>query len=184
MPVVTVDEQAPVPERGLVSLPEDVWQEARRRAAVIGPLAAMRSVSVQSAEDAGRDLGLSRRQVYSLVKRYRQGSGLVTDLAPGRSEGGRGGARLPDAVESVVGEVVRNGYLDRQRLSLAVVHRDIARACTAKGLPVPARNTVARRVAALHPARVAVSREGVQGARGLQGEWEIPREDHLLVAKR
>ena len=94
-------------ERGLVSLSEPVRQEARRRSAVIGPLAAMGSVSHRAADDAAAELGLSRRQVYWLIRRWRQGSGVVTDLAPGRSDGGRGGARLPEAVESVIRDAVK-----------------------------------------------------------------------------
>ncbi len=173
MSVVTGDD-ATIVERGLVSLPEEDWREARRRAAVIAPLAALSSVSHQAADVAGDELGLSRRQVYVLVGRYRQGSGLVTDLAPGRSDGGRGGDRLPEAVEAVVRDIVQKEYLGRQRLSLAVVSRDIARVCKARGLRVPARNTVARRIAKMHPAQVAQRREGAEAARSLRGVGGTP----------
>jgi len=173
MSVVTGDD-ATIVERGLVSLPEEDWREARRRAAVIAPLAALSSVSHQAADVAGDERGLSRRQVYVLVGRYRQGSGLVTDLAPGRSDGGRGGDRLPEAVEAVVRDIVQKEYLGRQRLSLAVVSRDIARVCKARGLRVPARNTVARRIAKMHPAQVAQRREGAEAARSLRGVGGTP----------
>lgn len=45
---------------------------------------------------------MSRRQVYVLVGRWRAGEGLVSDLLPGTSSGGRGGGRLPDEVEARV----------------------------------------------------------------------------------
>ena len=41
------------------------------------------------AADAAQALGLSRRQVYVLIHRARQGTGLVTDLVRGRSGGER-----------------------------------------------------------------------------------------------
>lgn len=75
-------------ERGLLSMSEESWQEARRRAAVVGPLAALESVTHRAADSAGQQLRLPRRQVDVVVKRHRQGSGLVTDLAPGSIERG------------------------------------------------------------------------------------------------
>lgn len=164
---VTPDE-APIVERGLLSLSDKASEQARARAAVIAPLAASGSVSHAAADDAGLELSLSRRQVYALVNRYRQGSGVVTDLATGQSGGGRGAGRLPESVESVIREAVRTRYLKRQKLSLAVVHRDIARTCKAQGLPVPARNTVATRITRMHPGQVVRSREGADAARTLQ----------------
>jgi len=134
-------------ERGVVSLSDEAWEEARRRAAVIGPLAALGAVSHRAADEAAKQLGLSRRQIYALVKRWRDGSGLVTDLAVGQSDGGRGRGRLPEAVEAVIADVLRTRYLKRQRPRLAVVCRDVTRECRAKGFRVPARNTVASRIA-------------------------------------
>jgi putative transposase len=173
---VGVGDEPPVAERGVLSLSDTAWEEARRRAAVIGPLAAMGSVSHRAADAAGEQLGLSRRQVYALVGRWRQGSGLVTDLAGGRSDGGRGGGRLPEAVESVIGEVLSKRYLSRQRPSLAVVYSDVVRACRGQGLAVPARNTVAARIARLDPAAVAQAREGSEGARSLRAAGGTPPE--------
>ena len=176
---VTSDE-GPIVERGVLSLSAAAWEEARRRAAVIGPLAAG-TVSHRAADAAGEQLGLSRRQVYALVKSWRQGSGLVTDLAVARSDGGRGGGRLPEAVEAVIGEVLRKRYMTRQRPTLAAVYGDVVRACKAQGLRVPARNTVASRIALLNPAAVAQAREGSEGARSLRGAGgEPPAVEALL----
>ena len=178
-PSVTRDE-VPIVERGVLSLSAAAWDEARRRAAVIGPLASGR-VSHGAADAAGEQLGLSRRQVYALLKSWRQGSGLVTDLAVARSDGGRGEGRLPAAVESVIREVLRKRYMTRQRPSLAVVYGDVVRACKAQDLRVPARNTVASRIALLHPAAVAQAREGSEGARSLRDAGgEAPVVEALL----
>lgn len=153
---------------------EQSWELARHRAAVIGNLAAHDPVTALAADEAGRELGISRRHVYELLKRQRQGTGVVTDLAPGRSDGGRGGSRLPEDVEAIIREKIRSRYLKRQQLSLAVVHREIAQLCRSNGLPIPARNTVARRISMLHPAETKQSREGVDGARSLRGAGGTP----------
>lgn len=169
---MSVDE-LPV-EHGLVSMSEEAWREARRRATVIGPLAAAASLSHEAADSAGQELGLSRRHVYTLVKRYRQGSGLVSDLAPSRPSGGRGAGRLSEPVELVIREVVRSQYANRQRRSLTAVHREIVRRCQAQQLPPPARNTVASRVAQLPAAQTARVRGGADAARTLQAVGGTP----------
>lgn len=169
-----MSDETPVVEQGVVSMPDEDWEEARRRAAVIGPLAARPSVSHQAADAAAERLGLSRRQIYVLVERWRRGPGLVTDLAVAHSDGGRGRGRQPEAVEAVIADVLRTRYLKRQRPTLAVVYRDIARACRAQGLAVPARNTVASRIAWMDPVEVAQARQGMAAARGLHAAGGTP----------
>jgi putative transposase len=124
----------PVAERGVLTAPAEVWDAAVRRAEVIGRLAAMPTVGLETADQAAAELGVSRRQVYALIKRWRAGEGVVSDLLPGRSSGGRGGGRLPDEVEAIAREVVRSRYLTRQRRSMAAVCREIARQCRQRGL--------------------------------------------------
>jgi len=171
---LVMPDEPPIVERGVVSMLDEEWKEARRRAAVIGPLAARPSVSHRAADAAGERLGLRRRQVYVLVERWRRGSGLVSDLAVGRSAGGRGRGRLSDAVEAVIADVLCARYLKRQRPTLAVVCRDVARACRTQGVPVPARNTVASRIAAMDPVEVAQARDGTAAARRLRAGGGTP----------
>jgi len=133
--------------------------EGRRRADIIGPLAALASVGHHTADEAAQTLGLSRRQVYALIRRARLGSGLVTDMAPGQSGGGKGKGRLPESVERIIRELLRTRYLTRQKRSLAALHRSVAQACKAQQLPAPARNTVALRIAALDPLKAAAGGE-------------------------
>ncbi|MDJ0358226.1 hypothetical protein [Paenarthrobacter sp. PH39-S1] len=51
--------------------------------AVIPPLAAIDTIGHSVVDDAAGQLGLFRGQVCALVKRYRQGAEMVTDLAAG-----------------------------------------------------------------------------------------------------
>ncbi|MET3165090.1 UNVERIFIED_ORG: putative transposase [Arthrobacter sp. UYEF10] len=121
-------------ERGLLGMSAEAWERLLRQDEVIAPLAAMATVTHGAADSAAEELGLSRRQVYTLIGRRRKGAGLLSDLAPGRSAGGRGGRRLPESVEAVIWEVIRKNYLTKQKPSLAVVHRQIVRECTRPGL--------------------------------------------------
>jgi putative transposase len=125
-------------------------------------------VGHEAADAAAHALGLSRRQVYVLIRRARQGAGLVTDLAPGRS-GGKGKGRLPESVERIIRELLQKRFLTKQKRSLAAFHREVAQACKAQKLRVPARNTVALRIAGLDPLKATRRREGQDASRSLQG---------------
>ncbi len=139
-----------------------------RAAEVIGPLAGRGTVGLAQAQEAAARLGVSRRQVYVLVGRWRAGEGVISDLLASRSGGGRGGGRLAEHVEALIREELRTRYLTRQRRTVAVVHREIARCCRAQGLPVPSRGSVARRIARLEPVSALTAREGSRAARALE----------------
>ena len=166
----------PIAAQGVATLPDEAWAQARHRTEIIGPLAALEVVGHEAADEAAQALGLSRRQVYVLIRRARQGTGLVTDLTPGRSGGGKGKGRLPEPVERIIRELLHKRFLTKQKRSLAAFHREVAQACKTQKLPVPARNTVAQRIAGLHPAKIARSRGGQDAARPLQGAGGIPPE--------
>ncbi|WP_412706724.1 Transposon Tn7 transposition protein TnsB (plasmid) [Aeromonas rivipollensis] len=166
----------PIAAQGVATLPDEAWAQARHRTEIIGPLAALEVVGHEAADEAAQALGLSRRQVYVLIRRARQGTGLVTDLTPGRSGGGKGKGRLPEPVERIIRELLQKRFLTKRKRSLAAFHREVAQACKTQKLPVPARNTVAQRIAGLHPAKIARSRGGQDAARPLQGAGGIPPE--------
>jgi len=165
-----------VVERGVLTAASVAWDLAVRRAEVIGQLAGRRTVGLEAADAAAVQLGVSRRQVYVLVRRWRAGEGLASDLLPGTSSGGRGGERLPEEVEAVIRQVLRTRYLTRQRRTVASVYRDITRECKVRGLRVPSRGTVLRRIARLDPVKTVSAREGRDAARGLRPAGGTPPE--------
>ncbi len=97
-----------------LTMSDSEWERARTQARVIARLAEHDKVGVVAADAAAEELGVSRRQIYRLLQRHREGSGLVTDLLSGQSHGGRGRNRLPEAVEEIVRETIRKRFLSRQ----------------------------------------------------------------------
>jgi putative transposase len=80
-----------VAERGVLTAPTEIWGAAVRQAEVIRSLAAKDTVGLADADEAAAELRISRCQVYVLLRRWRAGEGVVSDLLPGRSSGGRSG---------------------------------------------------------------------------------------------
>ncbi|MEV0291895.1 Mu transposase C-terminal domain-containing protein [Kribbella sp. NPDC050820] len=163
-------------ERGVLTAAPAIWESAVRRAEVIGRLAQRDTMGRDAADAAAAELGVSRRQVYLLVQRWRAGEGVASDMLPRTSSGGRGGHRLAGDVEAVVREVLRKRYLTRQRRSVASVCRDIDRECKVRGLRSPSRGSVLRRIAELDPAASASAREGADAARAMRAAGGVPPE--------
>jgi putative transposase len=111
-----------------LTLPDAAREKARQPMNVVGMLAVFDFVGHQAADDAAHSLGLSRRQVDILIRRARQGSGLVTDLARGQSSGGKGKGRLSEPVELIIRDLLPKRFLTRQKRSLAALYREIAQA--------------------------------------------------------
>ena len=71
--------------------------------------------------------------------------------------------------------------MTRQKRSIASLHREITRACAVQGLPAPARNTVAARIARMNPVEVGRRREGAESVRPLQSAGdEVPVVESIL----
>ena len=95
-----------------------------------------RVVGHEAADVAAQALGLSRSQVYALIRCARQGTGLATDLACSRSCGVKGKGRLRESVEWII--------LAKQKHSLAALYREVAQAYKkTQKLWRPVRNSVA-----------------------------------------
>jgi len=182
-----------VRESGTLNLSEQVWAKAKRRAAVIAPLASADRVSAAAARAAGETLGLSERSIYSLLRRYRRSGGLLASLAPQLPPGGRGKARLSSLAEHIVAEAIRDEYLTRQKKRAEAVVRTVRERARANGIAPPSPNTVRARIRAVREDLAARRREGGQSsasrrlepAAGMTPMTEHPmavlQMDHTLV---
>src|SRR5271166_4031707 len=116
-------------EHGVLTLTDGEWSRAKQRSDVIAPLAKLDVVGRAAAEEASVLLGITIRYVYKLIRRYRMGSGLLTDLARISPPGGGGKTRVPPEIELIIADVLKTLYLNRQRRSRAVVTREIRKRC-------------------------------------------------------
>jgi len=180
-----------LPENGAVTLADAKWQEARRRAEIIGPLADAPSAPRCAAEEAGRKLGLSVRTVYTLVRAWRLSGGSVPALVPIKPSGGRGRVRLAMAVEAIIGDAVEHLYLTAQKPRLSKVLKAVRRRCRLGGLKTPSVNTIQARINELKPTLVVTKREGRKAAHRLtpaagvtppaRAPLEVIQMDHTTV---
>lgn len=153
-------ELALIPEHGVLGLSDAAWAEAKRRAAVIGPLAEQLEAPAYLARQAGADLGFTERTVYSLIRRYRQSGGLLSSLAPRPPSGGKGKGRLPHMAETIIAEAIRDEFLTRQKKRAEAVVRSVRVRCSKAGIPAPSANTIRSRIQAIKTEEAARRRQG------------------------
>jgi putative transposase len=89
-------------------------------------------------------------------------------LVPMKSGGGRGKSRLRPDVDELITSSIESHYLNKQRLKIKDVGREVRRACDIAGLPAPHVNTIARRVHQISAEVVARKRKGKKAAERFQ----------------
>ena len=137
------------PAPDLTLIPEPVWQEAERRAMALRPLVALPACPRVQARAAAADLGVTERQVYRLLRRYREGGGALTALVSGGSSGGRGKGRIEERRDVLIRDAVAELYLTPQRLPAARIVVEVRRRAREQHVRPPSASTVRRRIAAL-----------------------------------
>lgn len=163
-------------EQGLLLSSNDEWECARLRTKVISDLAQLKSVPWDLADNAARELCISRRQVYALILRYRKGKGLVTDMLVKKSNGGKNKSRLAESIEQIIRDVLQSHYLNKQKYSETFVWNEIVHRCRKQNLSTPAKNTVRLRIQWLSQDVVVKKRDGINAARTLQPAGGVPPE--------
>jgi len=145
-------------------VPDEVWAEAVRRAAVVAPLAREDCLTRARVRDAARELGLSLPSAYRLIALYRQNS-VAASLVPHRPGPAKGARRLPTGMEGIVECAIAAIHAQRERPTLARLQRDVKRDCNAAGLKPPSRKALSARVSARSLQEMVRAREGPEAAR-------------------
>lgn len=122
------------------------WEEAKRREAVLKPLADKPKCSLEAAKQAAKQLNLSWRQVYNLLRRYRNYDKQLLVLLPQKSTGGKGRSRLKFTVEQIIQTVIEDYYLTRQQLKISRIVEIIISNCIRSDLKPPSNRTIRRRI--------------------------------------
>lgn len=161
--------------------PEELWRKAERRAGVIARLAQLSVCSRESVQAAAVELGLSVRQIYELIKRYRRHAS-TSSLIPGRSSGGRGKPRTKDDQERLMSEVVSEVYCSKQRLSIAAAYREVLQRAKKQGLKPVSSSTLWRRIGKLEPGAL-VKREQASKMTESSGQSSLVASEPLAIVQ-
>jgi putative transposase len=171
-------------------LDDEEWNLARERESVIQELLSGDGDLESRIRVASARLGVSRRQIYTWMARYRAAPNTSTlvDKPSGRRHGA---VQLDAERERIVRMTIDEHYLKQPRVKAEDVYKEVNRRCAAKNLKAVARGTVLRRVRDLDPETVARrrfdakhAREKVSAAPGsfvVDDALEVMQIDHTQV---
>ena len=122
--------------------------EAERRAKILSPLASAPRCSRIAAQNAGMALGLSERQVFSLVRRLRATNGDTSALEVKKSSGGRGRPRIEQTTETALKAIIDAVLQSVTDTRISSFVAEVGHRCRQQGLHPPSASTLRRRLSA------------------------------------
>jgi len=149
------------------------WEEAQHRASVLRPLAELKNCPCDKALEAANELGLSKRQIYRLIKLLRETDGELTALIKRGSNGGKDKPRLAASRENIINRLITEFFLTRQKKSKASLVREIRKVSLSSGLKPASESTIRRRLKKLSPAQLKQRGEQHPEAKPIYGKTPV-----------
>ncbi len=145
--ILSKDEKSNEEQRDIAGIPDEDWQEAERRFAIILPI-------LQNRGDADIVKAVSKKKFVSVPTLYRwikmyDSTGNKSSLAPAENHGGRGKSRIPEEIEAVIKSCIEDVYLNKQKKSIKKVCLEVNTRCRNANINPPHPNTVRSRILTL-----------------------------------
>ena len=177
----SIESEMPFFHIDLAVISEKDLEKAKQREMVIKPLSLI-SCTRSQAETAGKKLGLSARQIYKLIRRYRGSNNNLRSLIIVKKSGGKGKSRISDNVEVIIQSVIQEKYLSKQQIKMSVITEEVHRRCFYANIKAPCSNTISKRIQQLSTKEIITKRRGVDDARKYQPVvGSFPTPEHPLM---
>lgn len=132
------------PKDDILSISEAAWAKAQQKFDILQPILAERGNQALVAQVA-KAHQLSQSTLYRWLRAYEQ-TGSVRSLVEEPRTGGKGRTRLQAEQDAIIQQAIETHYLTPQKKPVTKVILEIRLQCQQAGLPVPADNTVRRRI--------------------------------------
>lgn len=150
----------------LLSIPEKDWAQARRREIVLASLLEKSVCTLSEAKMAANELSLTYRQVYNLLKRYRDSGSNLRALLPEKRGIKQGKSGISKELEQIIQIAIEEIYLTDQKNKISRVVEEVKLKCFRTNLVPPSERTIRRRLESCATKKeIAAKREGYKVAR-------------------
>lgn len=165
------------------TLSEPVWQLALKRRVIIDPLAKQSGFLSKDIKSASQQLNLTSRQIYNLIRRYKNSGCQLSSLIPVSPSGGRGGSRLPADIEQIIQDVIAELYLSPQKYKASHIIEEVNRRCHYLKTTKPSTFAIRQRLKQLPEKVVLGRREGSKQAKYQTGSFsgKTPEPEYPLA---
>lgn len=132
-------------ETDLSAITNDLWKEAEHKYTLIEPILSGQIKGRAAVDEYAKTVSVSRATLYRWVKKYEATESLVSlvDRKDGWTEGK---SRLLPEQERIIEETIRTYYLSPQRLSAGKIILQVHIMCRKNNIPVPADNSIRKRI--------------------------------------
>ena len=170
-----------IPNRNTTKIDEKIWDVCKQRFDLIFPLSQKQVIGHTEADYAAEKLGISRRHVYTLSQKIRDGEGLLTDILPKQHSGGKGKSRISLQAQEIIDGCIKKYYLKKQKISISMLYKYINEECHKLNIKTPVRNTISSRLKILSTAVIAQSRHGKDAAHAVKHTQIIDHKNKAIL---
>lgn len=152
-------------KQGLMTIPDEAWNEAWNRFEAIRPLVERenRKRTRQEIDEVADKFGKNRATVYRWIAKWHESKTVSALVRSGRSDNGK--SRLASDVETIIQAEIETFYLTRERPTVVELWERIALSCREKQLAPPNISTIRRRVDGLQDRLIVAKRHSFKEAR-------------------
>ena len=126
---------------------QEVWAAAERCLDQLRPLLFVRRTR-EMVKSVALEMGIGLSSLYRKIELYER-TGLVSELIPRRSGGGRGRSRLIPEAQAVIASTIDEVYLSKQKRSIKKTADEISMRFRNAKLAPPHYNTIRNRIVAI-----------------------------------
>jgi len=148
---ITSPLQLCVPEKtaakDLALIEQNDWTAAELWFSRIHPLLSGRR-TVEMVRAVAKEAGVHPATIYRKLERYEQ-TNRVSELTPTKHTGGKGRSRLAPEADAIVGSLLKEVYLNKQKRSIKKTNDEIRRSFANAELKPPHYNTIRNRILAV-----------------------------------
>lgn len=139
-------------------IPEEDWEEAKRRLAIIKPVLEQGLGKAESIKIAETN-NLHVSTLYRWIEKYKK-TELLQSLVPNRkNRGPKGHVRVKQEAELIMNKAIETLYLDKQKLPIRAVYAEVEKRCRNADVTPPHENTFRNRVKKLSDEHILAKRE-------------------------
>jgi len=162
LPIANIVKDIPIKvEDRIEDISETDWQEAKERLEVIKPILE-KDFGKKEIIKIAKKRNIHYTTIYRWLKKYNN-TGLLQSLVPSRkNRGPKGHIKIDQEAELIMKHAIDTLYLDKQKLPVRAVYREVVKRCKNAKVEPPHENTLRKRIKQLSHEQVVAKRESRQ----------------------
>lgn len=139
-------------------IPDKDWEIAKHRLEIIKPIIEQ-SLGKKEVIEIAKKNGIHESTIYRWKEKY-ESTGLLQSLVPNiKNRGPKGHIRVEQEAELIMNKAIETLYLDKQKLPIRAVYREVQKRCRNAEVTPPHENTFRNRVKKLSQEHIMAKRE-------------------------